>query len=314
MKKIFYIISFGILLAACGQSYEETKRINRQQRRAAAQKDSAALKIAVMPTLDCLPLFVARHYELYDTILGGVRLKCFNAQMDCDTAFERGRVEGVMTDLVRAARMEHKGLDLRFVATTNAYWQLISNRNARIRQLKQMDDKMVAMTRYSVTDMLADKAIDSAKLDKDHVFKVQINDVYVRLQMLQNNIMDVLCLTEPHATVARVMKNHVLLDTRALGWKMGAMVFREKEMRRKERAKQLAQFIKAYDQACDSINKYGVKHYRSVIEKNYGLKKEMIDSLPGDLKFPHAQTPRKADMDIASAWWEKQKQGNNGNN
>ena len=112
MKQLVTIIVCLLLLAACGQSYEETKRQTRQQRREAAQKDSAALKIAVMPTLDCLPLYVAQYYELFDTIHGGVRLKYYHAQMDCDTALERGRVEGMVTDLVRAMKMEKKGTKL----------------------------------------------------------------------------------------------------------------------------------------------------------------------------------------------------------
>ena len=77
-------------MAACGQSYEETKQLTKKQRMEAARKDSAALKVAVMPTLDCLPLYVAQHYNLYDTLRGGVRLKYYKAQMDCDTAMERG--------------------------------------------------------------------------------------------------------------------------------------------------------------------------------------------------------------------------------
>ena len=138
MKKIVPIIIIAcLLLAACGQSYEETKKQTRQQRREAMRKDSAALKVAVMPTLDCLPLYVAEHYQLFDTLRGGVRLKFYMAQMDCDTALERGRVEGSITDLVRAKRMEKRGLKLRYAAATNASWQLIANRNARVHQLKQ---------------------------------------------------------------------------------------------------------------------------------------------------------------------------------
>ena len=195
------------------------------------RKDSAALKVAVLPTLDCLPLFVAEHYQLFDTIHGGVRLKRFMAQMDCDTAMERGRVEGLVSDLVRAKLMERQGLKLRYVTVTNAYWQLVTNRNARIRQLKQLDDKMVAMTRFSATDLLTDRVVDSVKLDKDRVFKVQINDVNVRLLMLQNNEMDALWLTEPQATAARMMKHGVVYDTRKEDLQLGVMVFREKEMR-----------------------------------------------------------------------------------
>lgn len=294
----------SLLIAACGQSYEETKRLTRQQRQEAARKDSAALKIAVMPTLDCLPLYVAQHHELFDTLNGGVRLKFFMAQMDCDTALERGRVEGMVTDLVRAASIAKRGTKMRYVATTNAYWQLVTNRNSRIRQLKQLDDKMVAMTRYSVTDMLTDYAVDSAKLDKDHVFKVQVNDLSVRMQMLQNNIMDALYLTEPQATVARTMKHAVVLDTRSLGWQMGVLVFREKEMQRQARSKQLDLFVKAYNQACDSINKYGLTHYRDIIVKRCRLKKEMVDSLPKN-QYAHAAGPRQEDFAIVEKWMEK---------
>lgn len=305
MKKLFTIIWLCLLLAACGQSYEETKRITRQQRREAAKRDSAALKIAVMPTLDCLPLYVAQHYELYDTLLGGVRLKSYKAQMDCDTAIERGRVEGTVTDLVRAESMEKRGIKLRYVAATNAYWQLITNRNSRVRQLKQLDEKMVAMTRYSITDMLTDYAVDSAKLDHDHVYKVQVNDVHVRMQMLQNNIIDALCFTEPQATQARNMKHHVVLDTRAMDWKMGVIAFREKEVSRHDRAKQLGQFIKAYNQACDSINKYGIFHYVDIINQRFKIEKEQIDSLPRDIKYTHAKGPRQSDVDIVKKWLEK---------
>jgi NitT/TauT family transport system substrate-binding protein len=194
---------------------------------------------------------------------------------------------------------------MRFSAVTPAYWQLITNRNSRIRQLKQLDDKMVAMTRYSVTDMLADRAVDSAKLDKDHVFKVQVNDLFVRMQMLQNNIMDALCLTEPQATWARSMKNTVILDTRSLDWQMGVVAFRDKEMQRQARREQFDLFVKAYNQACDSINKYGLKHYRELIIKRCKIRKELVDSLPQDMKFAHAKGPRQQDIDIVEKWLGK---------
>ena len=40
--------------------------------------------------------------------------------------------------------------------------------------------------------------------DAEEVFKVQINDVALRLQMLLNNEMDAMLLTEPQATTARI--------------------------------------------------------------------------------------------------------------
>ena len=289
MKNIIPMVLCLLLMAACGQSYEETKRKARLSRREALRKDSAALKVAVMPTLDCLPLYVAEHYELFDTVMGGVRLKHFSAMMDCDTALERGRVEGAVTDLIRAEAMEKRGLKLRYVTATNAHWQLITNLNSRIKQLKQLDDKMIAMTRYSALDFLTSRVIDSVKLENDRVFKVQINDVNVRLLMLQNNEIDALWLPEPQATVARLLKHNVVYDTQKQDIHLGVLAFRDQEMQRKERTRQLELFVKAYDQACDSINKYGVRHYSRLIAKFCKIKPNMADSLPDNTRFEHAK-------------------------
>ena len=62
MRKIFLFLTTIALLVSCGQSYEETKRLTRQQRLKLWREDSAALKVAVMPTLDCLPIFIAKNH------------------------------------------------------------------------------------------------------------------------------------------------------------------------------------------------------------------------------------------------------------
>ena len=302
MKQLVIMIAGLLLMVACGQSYEETKNQKRLSRKEAQKRDSAALKVAVMPTLDCLPLYVAEYYQLYDTLRGGVRLKFYMAQMDCDTALERGRVEGMVTDLVRAKRMEMRGMKLRYPTVTNAAWQLVANRNARIRQLKQLDDKMVAMTRFSATDLLTDRVADSVKLDKDRVYKVQINDLSVRLLMLQNNEMDALWLMEPQATAARLMKHGVVYDTRKEDLQLGVLAFNEKEMCHQERGQQLELFMKAYNQACDSINKYGVLHYRDLIVKRCKMKANVVDSLPNNIKYVRARGPRETDIALVEKW------------
>ena len=290
-----------VLLVSCGQSYEETKRLSREQRLRLAREDSAALKVAVMPTLDCLPIFIAKDHQMFDTAVD-IRLKRFTAQMDCDTALMRGRVEGAITDLVRAERMKKLGDSLTYFTATNAYWLLISNRQARITQLKHLDDKMLAMTRYSVTDLLGDLAVDSAKLKPERVFRIQVNDVNIRLKMLENNEMDAMLLTEPQATQALLQKHKVILDSRKEDIQMGAIVFRGKGMDDQNRKKQMAAFLKGYNEACDSINHYGVRHYRDVVKKYYTVSKQVLNALPDSLKFTHATPPRQKDIERAQKW------------
>lgn len=305
MKKLFFGFIALLLLAACGLSYEETKRLTRQQRLKLWREDSAALKIAVMPTLDCLPVFVAKERKMFDTVVD-IRLKQFNAQMDIDTALIRGRVEGAITDMVRAEKMIKEGTPLRYAAATNAYWLLISQRQLRITNFKHLDDKMLAMTRYSVTDLLGDLAVDSAKLAPERVFRIQVNDVNIRLKMLENGEMDAMLLTEPQATQALMKKHYVMLDSRKQDMQMGALVFRTKDMGDKARMHQMDVFMKGYKQACDSINHFGVAHYAEILKKYYKLNGQTIKALPDSLKFTYQQA-RQKDIDCAKKWLEKKK-------
>ena len=303
--KLLPLVLLGLLLlAGCSESYEETKRITRAQRLKAMREDSAALKVAVLPTLDCLPIYLAKDHQMFDTAVD-IRLKQFTAQMDIDTALVNRRVEVGVSDLVRVERLKKQGDSLRYITSTNAYWQLVTNRSARILDLKHLDDKMLAMTRYSVTDLLGDLAVDSAKLKTERVFRIQINDVNVRLKMLENNEMDALMLTEPQAAQARLLKHKVLMDTRKLDMKMGVIVSQWEGMDEETRAKQLRAFTRGYNKACDSINQYGIERYASLITKYCRVKPEAIQQISKDLKFHRIALPREEDVTRAKTWLSK---------
>lgn len=189
------------------------------------------------------------------------------------------------------------GTPLQYVAATNASWQLVANRTARVKSVAQLAEKMIAMTRFSATDYLADLAVREAK-PKGDVFRIQVNDVQTRLRMLLNNEMDAMLLPEPQATTARLWKNTVLLDTKSKDIRLGVIAFSEKAMKDADRKRQLSLFIKVYNQMCDSINKNGVRHYAPVIAKYMGADEKTINALP-NMKYPHASAPRQADLERA---------------
>lgn len=299
---VFGLMLISVLVMGCGPSYQEQKRISKaEQDRLRAQNDSA-LKIAVLPTLDCLPMFIANEDSLFAVSGEDIRLKYFTAQMDCDTALAGGSVEGSISDLVRAQQLMSKGTPLDLKIATSTYWQLITSRTARIKELKQLDDKMVAMTNFSATDMLSDKAVKEGKLKSERVFRIPVNDVLVRLNMLQNKEMDAMFLTEPQATAARIMKHRVLTDSRQQDLQLGVIVFRTKGMKVTYRQQQMAAFCKAYNQACDSISRYGFKHYSKLIQKYCKVAPNVVDSLPSTIKYCHIQGPRQKDVAAAAQW------------
>lgn len=298
MKHIVIYILLAIFAVSCGNSIEEKERLTRAERQRLHREDSLALKFAVLPTADCMPLFLAKEHRMFDTLGVDVRLRCFTAKMDCDTAFVGGSVEGIVTDIVRAKRMTAGGTSLDYLSKTGAYWQLIASRKSRLKRIDQFGDKMIAMTRYSATDYLCDRVLAGAKLSS-MAFRIQVNDVNIRLRMLLNNEMDAVWLAEPLATTARLAGNNVVIDSRDVDKRLGVIAVRKDRTADARRRKQLAAFTKAYNMACDSLNANGMGRYADVLRKYYKVDDRTISALP-KLKFNHIEKPRQQDIDLTS--------------
>ena len=296
MKRIIPVLAIGIFLvmAACGNSYKENRRISKAEKVRLDSIDRIAFKVGVLPTLDCLPVYIAYDDSLFKSAGVRVHLKFFTAQMDCDTALVGGSVQGSITDLVRAERLQQR-VALTYAIATNTYWQLVTNRLSRIHKLYQLSDKMIADTRFSATDLLTDIAIKKGR-PRYNVYRIQINDINIRLRMLENNEMDAMFLTEPQATKARLLGGPVLLDSRDLDLQLGVFAFRKTDLA--GRKQQMHLFIKAYNQAVDSINKHGLQFYGPLISKYCGSDPQTIKALPSFM-FSHAHSPKSRDIERA---------------
>lgn len=301
-NSIILLIS-ALCMAACGQSYEEGKRQTAEELSRMRTQDSLAFKVGVGQGIDCLPAYVAEAEGLFDSLGVDIRLKRYTAQIKMDKALADGRLEAAFTDMVRAQRIEKVNGGRMKVYATNAHWQLIANRKARVGNPSQLKDKMIGMTRHSATDMLCDVICDSARLNSETVFKIQINNPAIRLGMLQNNEIDAVWLPEPYVTVARNQHNKVMKDTRMMNIHMGVLAVPvpvvDKDGKRK---KQHEAFVKAYGIACKRINQKGVKHYLNIIAKESGISVQMLKGLP-DIKFGEPlQGVNESDASLASKW------------
>lgn len=295
MKRINYLLILAVLtFVSCGKSDKELQAERQAQKLAEREAYQKAYKIAVMPTMDCLPAYLLKDSLLYDTAKVDIRLCRFNAQMDCDTAMIGGSVQAAFSDLVRTERLKHRNKVLmHYLTDTNLNWQLIADKDSKLKQLSDLSDKIVAMTRFSGTDLLTDMVVKKAK-PKYQVFRVQINDVLVRLAMLQNHEIDAYWFAEPQITKALSADNNSLFNSEDAGVHLGVVAIMDKVRRQDEEAA----FAEAYDKAVEQINKNGVKYYSALIQKYMKVDESVVRALP-DIKYTKIGPPRKADLLMA---------------
>ncbi len=295
MKCINYLLLLvALTVVSCGKSDKELQAERQAKMQAEREAYQKAYKIAVMPTMDCLPAYLLKDSLLYDTAKVDIRLCRFNAQMDCDTAMIGGTVQAAFTDLVRAERLKHRSKVLmHYLTDTNLNWQLIADKESKLKKLSDLSDKIVAMTRYSGTDLLTDMVVKKAK-PKYQVFRVQVNDVLVRLAMLQNHEIDAYWFAEPQITKALAGDNNALFNSQDAGVHLGVVAVMDKVRRQEEEAA----FASAYDKAVELINKNGVKYYSTLIQKYMKVDEAVVRSLP-DIKYTKIGPPRKVDLLMA---------------
>lgn len=232
-----------------------------------------------MPTLDCLPMYYASRCGIFDSLGVEVRLQTFYAQMDCDTAFARQHTDISYTDLIRAALLQSKGTGLYAIMQTDGYHELVTAKSKRIRDMKNLKEKMVAMARHSVTDMLLDTVIHDGGLDPSTVYHPQINDIVLRHYMLRNATVDAAFLQEPYITQCKLYGDRSIYDSRKKNIRMMAFMASyqtAKDPRKQEQAKLL---VKGYNEAIRKINNGEKKDSIEKILLEYPVRKATIDSL-----------------------------------
>lgn len=244
MRKLLYFLYSLVMmsmLGACGNSDIVDD-----------DSDSTAIKLGVLPTMECLPFYYADSTGLFDSLGMNVKLVTFDAAMDADTAFKKGHIDGIVSDLVKACVWKGEGDSVRIVMGADMKMWLVTAQNARILKVESIKDKIIGSTRNSAEDLFCDKLLEYAKLKPLDLNTPQINKIKLRTMMVDQNQYDGAVLPEPFASeaVARGGKR-VVNSTNLRLANMMCVVFNDSTIKKK---KEIQKLSKVYDLAVDELN------------------------------------------------------------
>lgn len=194
MRKLVYILSLlwmAGMVGACRQT-EGTGR----------DMDSTALRLGVLPTVDCLPFYYADSMGLFDSAGIQVKLVTFDAGMDADTAYMNGSIDGIVTDLVKACIWQGQGDTAQVVMVGDLRLWLVTAPKARLLSVESLKEKIIGITRLSAVDYFTDRILSSAKMQSLDLNKPQINEIKLRTLMVDQDQYDGAILPEPFASEA----------------------------------------------------------------------------------------------------------------
>lgn len=269
-KKVLISFLVVLLLVPLAFFVFSRKDTGRQEIHVDKVKDSLALKVGVAQRIDCLPAFYAESEGIFDSLGVDIKLVRYASQLDCDAALERHRIDGAYTD---SKRVEYLASTRKTTMTkcfdTGMTWKLVACRKSRVRNVSQLSDKLVAMTRFSATDYLCDVMMDSLKNKEKSFYRIQVNDVDLRLKMLLGNEVDAAWLPEPQASVAQKHGANVLMHSDKIDDKMAGLYFLNAVNSDERKKSQIATFENACTIAKTRIAKLTSAQYSDLINRFY---------------------------------------------
>ena len=281
------------MLASCSQRQEAT-----QFQADSTGIDTTVLCVAVMPAMSCLPVYYAEKTGLADSLGLEMQLLRYQAQMDIDTAIINGYADIAFTDLIRCARLS-KQVDLAPIASCDEPLSLISLKTKRVKQVNQMKEQMIAVSRLSATDYWCDRVLDSTRTSYDDIYRPQINDVWLRAEMLRQGLIDAAIMGEPFATWMTMLGHKRLFESRGkqpqlYAWAASTATKQQQKV-----------FLNVLKEATTRLSKPSeATLLRDILKQEYQLPPALVDTLELQ-RVKQATTVRESDITAAQDWLKR---------
>ncbi len=264
--------------------------------------DSITLRIALMPVMDCLPIYYAQRMGLMNERGIHSSLATYQAQMDVDTALLRGHADIAFSDLFRALRMESE-TSIRAILQSQGTYSLLMMRDSTLTDLLKMKERMIAISRLSATDYWCDALIDQNDfLTQEDIYRPQIHDVRLRSEMLYNKLLDAAILPEPYATWLEQEGHTRVFQSPTDSCLFGAWIIRNDSTLTDCLRNQIHAFMEVYQLSVAAINQAPqTDTLKTILREEYHLPSAFVDSLSIP-QFASAVLPTSQDVERAVKW------------
>lgn len=293
MKRIVLLLCLSsLLLMACSH------------KKRTSSEPLEPLNIGVMATMDGLPFLVAADKGIYDSLGLQVNFTVFLTETDRDASFEAHKFDGIVSDYTSAIMLQTKGIPLRTVMQNDGYLCLLTAGGSKLNSIKQLKGINLCTSRNSFAEYAAEYVLQKAGIKVEDVNEPEINQIPLRLQMLQDKQIDATFLPDPYASIAMNTGSHSLITTEDLHIHQSTTLFSRESLKKKTAS--VKALLKGYNIAIDYLASHPQQDWAGVLTNQFKVPENVIGLivLPS---YHYAQAPNMKEVKEAIAWLKSKK-------
>lgn len=193
------------------------------------------LKPLTLGFVDSIPYSISRNKQLLDSLGLTLNLTTFSNTTQRDSALFNGTIDGTIIDYIDAIKLQSANYPIRIVMDIDTTYQLIAGIGTEIRKPEQLSGRNIATSRNTVIDYITDRILQKAGIAPGEINKAEIRKTSLRLDLLQNGLVDAAVLPQPYAATAIENGNRLLISTTETGISIAGMVFTNAALKGKRR-------------------------------------------------------------------------------
>ena len=264
--------------------------------------DMLTLRIAVLPVLNTLPLYVAQAEGYYAEHGINIELIPFNAAREQQVALQAGEVDGANTDLAVLSLLVNGGVDMRAVRSEpirEPYFAIVAGAESGITSVDDLRGVPIAISQNTIIEYLTTEMLTNAGFTEDEIVYEEVPAIPVRLELLNAGQVAAATLPEPLVTLATELQGGTLIANDANSVFVPTVLALRQDVL-EEQPDAVRGLLAAYEDAVRAINTDG-ERFREVMTTNILIPEPLQATFPVPT-FPTADVVSEEDAALVSDW------------
>jgi NitT/TauT family transport system substrate-binding protein len=282
------ILVLGLVLSACG-----------------APAAPATLKIAVLPIIDTLPMYVAQQEGLFANHGVNVEFITVASAPERDQLLAAGQADGAVNETLSDMFFNKDTIQMQAVRyalrpTENAgHFFIIASAKSEITDAQGLKGVEIGVSQGTVIEYVTDRILQSEGLTKDEIKTIAVPKIPDRMALLASGELSAGVLPDPLGALA-VQQGAVIVldDSKHPEYGFSVISFRKQVI--DTNPESIKGFLAAVEEAVALVNT-GAKKYTSVLSDQKLVPPPLLATYKVP-PFPTAGVPTEAEWNDALAW------------
>ena len=251
----------------------------------------AALRIGVLPASDSLALHVAKDEGLFAEHGLKVELIPFQSALEQSAALRSKAIQGWFTDPIIMLSMHESGVPQHIIATMgysgprSRFFGIAVPPGSTATSLESLGRAKTAISKTTIIEYVLDNMLENRGLEREHLERVDVRQISIRLQLLLSGKVDAAVLPEPLLSLVEAKGAKVVADNTTLSMPLAITAISQGTLE----AEQVQAFQTALAEAMRRINAEPETYKKVMLEKK--LLPRDAEPLYKMLSYPPKRTP-----------------------